>query len=77
MGDVMEGQHLHGETLQEGCVKIKVTNVTDPGAKLWFPDKFGEDTLEKGMFVEWPKASVIHHDAISPLATRSRRNVRV
>ena len=77
-GDIIaEGQQLHGESLREGCVKIMITDVVTPEAKSWFPDKFGEDTLEKGTFVEWPTDSITHLNAISPLATRSRRNMKV
>ena len=75
-GDVVEGQILHGESLQEGCVKIMITNVMIPEAKSWFPVKFSEDTLEKGAFVEWPRDSITYCDAISPLTTRSQRTVK-
>ena len=77
-GDIVEGQQLHGESLREGCVKVMITDVVTPEAKSWFPDKFGEDTLGKGTFVEWPKHSITHLNAISPLATRSsRRNMKM
>ena len=76
-GDLVEGRRLHGESIQEECVKIKITDITNSGAKAWFPDTFGEDELEIGMFVQWPTASITYHDAISPLATRSKRCVKV
>ena len=68
-GDLMEGRHLHGASVREECTKVKITDITNPGAKAWFPDNFGEDELEIGMFVQWPTASITYHDPISPLAT--------
>ena len=73
----MEGRRLHGESVREECMKVKITDVTNPDAKAWFLDKFGEDELEIGMFVQWPTASITYFYAISPLATRSRRCVKV
>ena len=39
-------------------MKVKVTDVTNPDAKTWFLDKFGEDELEIGMFMQRPTARV-------------------
>ena len=40
MGNLVEGQKLHGESLREGCVKITITDIIIPETKSWFPDKF-------------------------------------
>lgn len=76
-GNQVEGLDLHGESLREGCVKVMIASVIIPQSKSWFTDKFGEDTLQKGMFVEWPRKSIMYHDAVSPLATRSRHNTKM
>ena len=72
-GKRLGGNEIHGQKLHPGCGKVVITNVLLAGSKTWFPDKFGEDCLEKGAIVEWPLHHTACGESISPLTTRTKR----
>ena len=66
---------IHGQPLREGNVVVSIEDIVQIGGKTWYPDKFGEDDLVKGAFVEWPLNMTSKTDNPSPVHTRSRKRM--
>lgn len=66
-------QTIHGYPVRKGNVIISIEDVIQAGAKTWYPDKFGEDDIHKGIIVEWPHDMVSKAADPSPMHTRSNK----
>ena len=76
-GRQLEGEEVHGSKLRSGCCKVAISSILQSGSKAWYPDKFGEDLLEKGAIVEWPLNYTTFAENISPMTTRAKRMRKV
>ena len=76
-GRQLEGEEVHGSKLRSGCCKVAISSILQSGSKAWYPDKFGEDLLEKGAIVEWPLNYATFAENISPMTTRAKRMRKV
>ena len=66
-------QVIHGHPVRKGNIVVSIEDVTQVGPKTWYPDKFGEDDLHKGVIVEWPRNMISKVADPSPMHTRSTR----
>ena len=71
-GEVVPGDILHGCPVGENNLKVMIKEVIQRNATTWFPDKFGDEKLQKGSFVAWPKQNLTLPENFSPIHARVR-----